>query len=413
MTEHTAVVIGAGQAGLAASYHLQQRRIDHVVLERGRIGETWRSQRWDSFAVNTPNWSNGLPGAPYDGPDPDGFYLRDELVGSFERYAQRFDLPVRAGVEVTAVDRAGDAGYAITTGDGDYVGRHVIVAAGIMNVPRTPALSGALPGSIAQFHTATYRHPGQLPVGAVLVVGGGQSGAQIVEELLDAGRTVYFATSRTGYLARRYRGRDSLAWWRDMGFLDVTLEALEDPAMQYATQPLISGTRGGHTVTLPGLARAGARLLGRLQAVDGHVLTFDRHLGEHIEFGSEYAERMKRAIDDYIAANDVEAPPPEREAVEAPLDDIEQTATLDLEAADVTTVIWTTGFEVDFSWLHVPVLDDAGIPVHERGVCADERVYFIGFPWLHSRKSGIIWGVDEDAAHIADRVVQREAGGSS
>lgn len=409
MAEHVAIVVGAGQAGLATSYHLRQRGIEHVVLERGRIGETWRTQRWDSFAVNTPNWANGLPGRPYEGDAPDGFYHRDELVQSYEDYARAFELPVRTGVAVTGLDTDGER-MRVETGEGAHTASHVIVAAGTMNVPRIPAFSAGLPDAVAQLHTADYRSPDQLAPGAVLVVGGGQSGGQIVEELCAAGRTTYFATSKTGYLPRRYRGRDSLAWWRETGFLDVAVEDLEDPAMQFATQPLISGTRDGHTVTLPFLARAGATLLGRVRAIEDGVVHLNDDLAENIAAGAAFAERITTGIDAWIAEQGIDAPAPTPDPAEAPLEgEISSPTRLDLRAAGVTSVIWCTGFGPDFSWIQARVFNEDGAPRHTRGVSEQPGLYFIGFPWLHSRKSGIIWGVDEDAGFIADHIAGRLA----
>jgi putative flavoprotein involved in K+ transport len=219
------VVVGAGQAGLGVSYFLKRDRRRFVVLERGRIGETWRSQRWDSFALNTPNWSNVLPGDTYEGPEPDGFWHRDELVMSFERYAAKFDLPVRTGVTVTSVEASpsGD-GFVVDTDDPDLErleARAVVLASGILQTPNIPAISKKIPNSIVQLHTAGYRSPEAFPAGAVVVVGGGQSGCQIVEDLLASGRTVYLCTSKVARLPRRYRGREILEWWSEMGFLDV------------------------------------------------------------------------------------------------------------------------------------------------------------------------------------------------
>jgi putative flavoprotein involved in K+ transport len=403
MAEYATIVVGAGQAGLAASHHLRARGIEHVVLERGRIGESWRSQRWDSFAVNTPNWLNALPGEPYAGDEPDGFFQRDELVQSFEEYARSQDLPVRTGVEVTSLAVTSD-GFILETSEGAHSASHVVIAAGSMNVPRVPALSQHLPNSIVQLNTGNYRSPGQLPDGAVVVIGGGQSGAQIVEELCAAGRTTYFATSKTGYLPRRYRGRDALAWMRETGFMDVAVGDLEDPAMQFATQPLISGTRNGHTVTLPFLARSGARLLGRVRDIEDGVIHLNDDLADNIAAGEEFANQLKGQIDEWIEDHHIEAPPPTLDPAEEPLDDVSAPTRLDLAEAGVTTVIWCTGFGPDFRWIGAPVFDQEGRPVHTRGVSDQPGLYFVGFPWLHSRKSGIIAGVDEDAGYIAQQI---------
>jgi putative flavoprotein involved in K+ transport len=260
-----AIVVGAGQAGLGVGYYLKRDRRRFVVLERGRVGETWRSQRWDSFALNTPNWANVLPGDKYDGPAPEGFWLRDELVRSFEQYATKLSLPVRTGVTVTAVEASANGDGFVVHADGPdrevLEARIVVVASGILQTPNVPTFGARIPDSIAQFHTADYRSPDVLPPGAVVVVGGGQSGCQIVEDLLLSGRAVYLCTSKVARLPRRHRGREILEWWGDMGFLDVAVDELEDPSIRFATQPQISGLgRYGHTVSLQQLERDGAKM---------------------------------------------------------------------------------------------------------------------------------------------------------
>lgn len=408
------IIVGAGQAGLAVSYYLKRDGRRFVVLERGRVGETWRSQRWDSFALNTPNWANVLPGYPYDGPEPDGFWRRDELVSYFERYVGKFDLPVRFGAAVTAVERsAGGDGFIVRTDDAaaaSLQARSVVVAAGILQKPRIPGLSADLPDSVAQLHTADYRSPAALPPGAVVVVGGGQSGCQIAEELLRAGRTVYLCTSKVARLPRRYRGREVLEWLVEAGFFDEAVDELEDPAIRFATQPQISGVgRHGHTVSLQQLERDGARLLGRLIGVEGGTLVADDRLPEYIAFADERSAKFKRDIDDYIARAGLEAPPAEGDPADAPAppDAGRRAPTrLDLVEADVGAIVWCTGFTGDFSWLHLPVLDDDGMPRHEKGISPEPGIYFIGFPWLSRRKSGIIYGVVEDAERIASAIAR-------
>lgn len=411
------VVIGAGQAGLAASYYLKRDDRSFVVLERGRVGETWRSQRWDSFALNTPNWANALPGYPNDGSEPDGFWRRDELVSYFERYVARFDLPVRAGVAVTAVERAAmGEGFVVRTDDpaaASLQARCVVVASGILQTPRIPALSADVPDSVAQLHTADYRSPDALPPGAVVVVGGGQSGCQIVEDLLRAGRTVYLCTSKVARLPRRYRGREILEWLVEAGFFDETVEELEDPAIQFATQPQISGVgRHGHTVSLQQLERDGARLLGRLVGVDGGTLVADDRLPEYIAFADERSAKFKQDIDSYIERTGLDAPTVEDDPADVPAaPDAGHGAPtrLDLVEANVGAIVWCTGFTGDFSWLHLPVLDDDGMPRHEGGISPEPGIYFIGFPWLRCRKSGLIYGVAEDAERIGSAIARHLA----
>jgi len=412
-----AVVVGGGQAGLGIAYFLKRAGLRFVVYERGRVGESWRSQRWDSFALNTPNWMNGLPGAPYAGSAPDEFWHRDDLVDSFERYVGRFELPVETGVSVARVAPQDGGGFEVTSTRGgqrqQLLARNVVIASGIMQAPLIPAVGAQLPDSITQVHTGDYRNPGALPDGAVLVVGSGQSGCQIVEDLLAAGRKVYLCTSRVGRAPRRHRGRDILAWWQDMGLLDVTLGELEDPAMAKATQPQISGVgRYGHTVSLESLAHKGVTLLGHVDRVQGQVLHLDGKLGEYVRFADEKSAAFHRAIDDYIAREGIDAPPMEDDAADEPDDALAEArgeTELDLAAAGISTVVWCTGFTADFSWVDAPLSADTGHPVHERGVSPLPGLYYLGFPWLHKRKSGIIHGVEEDAAYIAQRIHGRAA----
>ncbi len=414
-----AVVIGAGQAGLGASYYLTRHGLSHIVLERGRIGETWRRQRWDAFALNTPNWLNALPGAPYDGPAPDGFDDALSLADAFAAYAERFALPVGTGVEVTSVRaEVGTDGFLVDTQS--YAGarstvaaRNVVVAAGVQHRPRVPAFASKLPATVTQLHAASYRNAAALPPGAVVVVGSAQSGCQIAEDLSGAGRRVYLATGRSGRIPRRYRGRDIDEWLWDMGDFEVAPAALDDPSAMRVAQPQVSGVgRLGHTLSLQSLAAADVTLLGRLTDIDGHLLLFDNSLADNIRFADEKSAAVKRNVDAYIADAGIDAPPPGTDAADRPwrdLDGVQSPSRLDLLAARVSTLIWCTGFRADFPWLHLPVLDADGQPAHHDGASPVPGLYFLGFPWLRKRKSGIICGIAEDAAVIVDRVAARRA----
>ena len=413
-----AVIVGAGQAGLATSYYLCQAGLQHVVLERGRIGESWLSQRWDSFRLNTPNFMSVLPGLPYDDSEPGGFISQHELVRYYERYSERFQLPVRTGVHVDSVQHSGDERtFSVdTTVDGKpqepLLTRSVIVASGTQNTPRIPALATRLPATITQMHTAAYRNPDSLPPGAVLIVGSGQSGCQIAEDLLAAGRTVYLATSKVARVPRRYRGREILEWWVEVGFLDVTYDSLEDKSISRMAQPLVSGLgRLGHTVSLQHLARQGIVILGRLRDVQENTLVFGDEAAEHVRFADEFAQRMKGMIDGYIQTAGVSASFEPDPADEPDPDGLcaSPLRQLNLLDANIRTVIWSTGFSGDFSWLQLPYQDADGRPLHQRGISPVAGLYFVGFPWLNSRKSGIIYGVGEDAHFIADALVARLA----
>ncbi len=409
------VVIGGGQAGLGIGYYLRAAGRKFVIFERGRVGETWRSQRWDSFAVNTPNWANGLPGDPYEGDKPDGFYHRDELIGYFEHYVDKFELPLKAGVTVTAVNATGD-GFHVTYEDAagtvdTVAATNIVVASGMMQAPKIPGIRERFPESLLQLHASDYRSPENLPPGAVVVIGAGQSGCQIAEDLVHAGRDVYLCTSKVGRFRRRYRQRDIVAWGEDIGFWDAAIEELPDPAMQFAAQPQVSGVgRLGSTLSLQSMARDGVQLMGRLSDVEDGVLTTDDSLAEHIAFADERSAEFTRTIEDWIVANGVSVEPIEDDPNDEPAgpEVAESGITeLDLREAGVGSVIWCTGFTADFGWIRAGVTDDNGRPIHQRGVSPVPGLYFLGFPWLHTRKSGILHGIDEDARFIADNIAAR------
>jgi putative flavoprotein involved in K+ transport len=412
MTTLDSVIVGGGQAGLGVSYFLKQNGYKHAVFEQGQIGESWLSKRWDSFQVNTPNYMNALPGLPYDGPEADGFWGTDELVNYFQQYVHHFQLPVRTGVTVLSVDRAeNEEGFIIKTvtedqTEGPIVSRSVVVASGIQRVPKTPALQSKLPQDITQLHTADYRNPGTLPPGAVVVVGSGQSGCQITEDLLSAGRTVYLCTSQVGRGRRRYRGRDLVDWWVDMKFWDVTYDSLEDKSISRMAQPQISGIgRYGHTVSLQHLAGRGAVILGRLLDVQSGRMVLGDDAAEHVHFADEFSQRLKDDIDAYLTRMNITPQALEDDAADDPDPEAECVSPLrelNLSESNVSAVIWATGFTGDFSWLHLPVFDEQNQPIHKRGISRERGLYFVGFPWLNSRKSGIIYGIKEDARYIAD-----------
>ena len=419
MTTLDTVIVGAGQAGLGVSYFLQQDGRKHIVFERGRIGESWLSQRWDSFKLNTPNFMNALPGLPYDGPEPDGFWRPDELVTYFQRYVEHFQLPVRTGVTVVSVERAEDeerflvktrpAGQA----EESVLSRSIVIACGSQQAPKFPPTRSRIPHNITQLHPANYRSPTALPPGAIVIVGSGQSGCQIAEELLSAGRTVYLCTSKVGRARRRYRGRDLTEWWVDMGFLDVTFASLEDKSMSRATPPHVSGLgRHGHTVSLQQLARQGAVILGRLLDVEAGTLVLSDEGAAHVRFADEFSQRLKDGIDAYLARAGITPPPLENDPADVPDPQAECASPLrrlNLREAKVSTVIWATGFTADFSWIHLPVLDAEGKPIHQRGISPVRGLYFIGFPWLSSGKSGIIYGIKEDAHYVAGAIAEQSA----
>jgi putative flavoprotein involved in K+ transport len=403
---HT-LVIGGGQAGLATSYWLTQAGLEHLVLERQtRLGGSWHD-RWDSFCLVAPNYTLLLPGMPYDGPDPDGFMARDEVVRYVQDYAARIAAPVRLG---TAVRRlaAPNGGFEARTDAGRFAARNVVLATGPYQKPRIPELSHRLPSHIQQLHSHHYRRPEQLAGGAVLVVGTGQSGTQITEELHQAGRNVHLAVSRCPGVPRRYRGRDVI-WWLLQSFLHgnevgvhfPTVDDLPSPAARFGCFPHLSGKDGGHDISLRRLARQGVHLYGRLESVSGSCVRFSDDLAERLAAVDQaFEEEFRPLFDAYIAAAGIEAPADDRPS---PDDFVPSTsAELDLEAAGIGTVIWATGYELDFGWLDLRVLDEWGYPRHTRGVTVYPGLYAVGLPWLYSEPSSVFAGVGADAAHVVE-----------
>ena len=405
MTSYTdTVIVGGGQAGLAVSYYL--RRQDHLVLERAeKPAEAWRNHRWDSFTLNTPNWQSRLPGAGDPGADPDGFASREEIVDYFETYARRFRLPVRYGAPVSSVERDPRGGTFIVTIEGGerIQACNVVIATGLYQTPKVPAFAADLPAGVRQVHSDAYRNPRELRPGAVLVVGSAQSGAQIAEELCAAGRKVYLAVGRAGRAPRRYRGKDA-NWWHDkLGDYDKTVSELPSPKAKFAGKPIISGTRGGHTLNLHQFARDGVALVGRLRGVRQGKIEFAPDLYENLSAADRFEADIVRRVDAYIARTGMTVP---EEALPALRDGFEQPmlTELDLVAAGVANVIWATGYAFDFSLVRLPVFDADGYPIQSRGVTGYPGLYFVGLPWLHDAKSGLIYGVGEDAGYVAQAI---------
>lgn len=411
MTEQIdTLIIGGGQAGLAISYYLTQQGREHIVLEQShRVGESWR-RRWDSFTLVTANWQLQLPSFPYQGNDPDGFLSRDEVVAYLEQYVALFNPPLRFGVRVTSLEQKPEGtGYLVKTDDMAFEATNVVVATGSFQHPKIPSLSGGLPEGILQVHTSEYRNPQALPSGAILVAGSGQSGSQIAQELNESGRKVYLGVGSAGRMPRRYRGRD-MAWWLDKtGFADKTVDTLPSPKAKFAGSPHVTGKDGGHTLNLHQFARDGVVLLGRMTGVRGGKAILAPDLMENLAKADKFAADIKKAVDEYIQKVGLDAPeePPSTEPEPQDGYHAEVITQLDLKSADIQTVIWATGYTFDFKWIELPVLDEDGYPVQQRGVTGFRGLYFLGLPWLHTIKSGLLWGVGEDAAHIAADIAAR------
>jgi putative flavoprotein involved in K+ transport len=397
------VVVGAGQAGLAASYFLTKHGREHVVLERGRVGDTWRTQRWDGFYLNTPNWAQQLPGFAYAGDAPDAFAPLHEVIAYLEDYAASFDAPVREGVEVTRVRRL-DAAFVVEAGEGDIQARNVVVAAGAYQRPTPNPLAARLPGDVFQLHTSEYRRPEQLPSGAVLVVGSGQSGCQIAEELLAAGRRAYLSVGRCPWLPRRYRGRELMHWLLETGIADDSVGSLPSPAARLACNPPVSGNDGGHDCNPRWLAERGARLLGRIEGARNGTVHLGAGLTDDLAAGDAFVETFQRRVDEYVQATGIESADPEPEETHPPAPSVFE---LDLREAGVGTVLWANGFRADHTWIEGVERDEQGWPVHREGVSPMPGLFFVGLHWLRKRKSALFCGVGEDAEHVVGQLVER------
>lgn len=407
--EVDALVVGAGQAGLAASYWLTRAEHPHLVLEQARVGETWRTHRWDSFTLVTPNWTVQLPGFPLDA-DPDGFLPRDAIWAHLEQYAASFGAPIRTGARVTRLEQATHRqGYLAHTETSTLAASSVIVATGGHHRPNLPSWAADLPSEILQLHATAYRNPQSLPAGSTLVVGSGESGGQIAEELLyESAHPVYMAVGSAGRRPRRYRGRD-VAWWLwTMANIRGrrTVDQLPSPRARYAANPHLSGKNGGHEINLRRLRRDGAVLLGRLQGLTAaRKLSVAQDLDENLARADASAASFKRDVDAFIdeMAWDVAADPEpeELDSGDAPATPILE---LDLDEAGITSVIWATGYQPDFSWVRIPVFDEYGYPLQQRGVTAFPGLYFLGLPWLYTGRSGLLAGVGEDAAALVNHI---------
>ena len=398
------IIVGGGQAGLAISYHLKQRGLEHVILEQAdQIAEVWRN-RWDSFTLITPNWMVRLPGAEYEGNHPDDFMARDDVVDYLEEYVEKFELPIRYGHRVISI-QSNDVGYVIKTDKGDIKANNAVVATGMYQMPKTPKFHDHLSHNIDQLHSSDYRNPEVLPEGGVLVVGSAQSGAQIAEELYQSGRNVYLSVSNAGRFPRRYRGKDITCWLDEMGF-EITADELPSSNSKFEGSSHGTGKDGGHTINLHQFARDGVVLLGRIDSAQKDKIFLAPNLKENLAKADETEANLVNQVDEYIKEKGLVVPieilPELRDGYKADL--IHE---LDLKSVGITNVIWATGYKFDFSIVNLPVFDEDGYPVQKRGVTEYPGLYFIGLPYLHNSNSGTLFGVGDDAKHVASEIVTR------
>lgn len=402
---HDTVIIGGGQAGLAMSYHLSQRGREHVVFERRRIAERWRTERWDSLRFQLPNRWLELPGKTYSGSDPEGFSHKEDVLQFVLDYAQEIAAPVRTGVEVTRLSQSDDDCYSIETSDGTIEARHVVIATGPFQHALIPDFSRAIPASIHQIDAAHYRNPEQLPQGAVLVVGSGNSGSQIADELLRSGRRVFLAISRHVRVPRRYRGKDIIWWYEQLGRFDVNIDTF--PGRRYPPTTIMTGIDGGYDLAPRHLGNAGVILLGRLQGAADGALGFADDAAEILAAADRSHAGFIEAADALAATQAMHSVVERGDApLQLPPLHLDGVRTLNLRQEDIGTIIWASGHRFGFDWVHLPIIDANGLPIQMRGVTACRGVYFLGLHWMHTFRSAILAFMGRDAGYLAGHIDQ-------
>jgi putative flavoprotein involved in K+ transport len=403
---HSVVIVGGGQAGLSLSYYLQQRSIDHLVIEKQSPMHAWRNQRWDAFSLVTPNWQCALPGWPYAGNDPHGFMKKDEILAYLEGFKLHVNAPLLENTAVKRVSAHSTSGFVVETSEGSFTADQVVVASGGYHQPIIPRMAERIPKSVLQLHSEQYRNPAALPSGTVLVVGCGQSGAQIAEDLHLAGRKVVLATGNAPRCARFYRGKDVVDWLADMGYYDMPVhehplrEGVRDNTNHYVT-----GRDGGRDIDLRKFACEGMELYGLLKDFDGEVLHFEGDLAANLDHADQIYCGINASIDKFIAKMGIDAP--SGQTYTAPWHPPAERLRLNLQEADIGSVVWCIGFQPDFGWLDVPVFNGRGQPAHVRGVTQYPGVYFLGLPWLYTWGSGRFSGVSRDALYLAEQIEAR------
>lgn len=400
MTERLdTIIIGGGQAGVSTSYHLKQHGVEHVILEQSdQPAKAWR-ERWDSFTLITPNWTIRLPGAEYQGEDPDGFMHRDDVIAYFEDYIERFDLPIRYGVRVTSIEPL-ESGYRVDCEAGEFEADNLVIATGLHQMPKLPSFSPNVPPEIYQVHSSQYRNPQELPDGAVLVVGSAQSGSQIAEELYQGGRKVYLSVSSAGRIPRRYRGKDIVRWLKITGMSDTTVDQLPSPSAKFGSSAHGTGKDGGHTISMHQFARDGVVLLGHIHDMREHRIIIAPDLHESLAKADQFEADLVKRIDNFVKKTGMTAPAETLPELRAGYD-VDLISELDCRSAGIRSVIWATGYKFDFGMVKLPVFDKDGYPVQVRGVTEYPGLYFVGLPFLHNGRSGLLSGVGDDAAYVA------------
>lgn len=407
------IVVGAGHAGLSASYYLQKLGLNHLVFERGKIGESWRSQRWDSFKMNTTTKLNMLPGIDYLGSDTDSFGSAHEFVYLLNEYAVNLSLPVSESTKVVSIEKIHDTEIFHVVADKQgyresYYSRQVIIASGTQNEKSIPGFAKQISPEIKQLHSSEYRNPDQLPDGAVLVVGSAQSGIQVAEDLIAAGKKVYLSTSMVPRIPRTYRGRDIMDWLMQLGFFDMTVDQILDPAMLHIKAPQLTGTGNGRSsISLQSLAKAGVTILGKAKAANEENVFFKQDAAKYVQFADQFSRKVKEMIDGFIESQQLIAPAPEEDVADMSDENAfcaSSITSLHLIKHSVRSIIWSTGLTGNFDYLKLPVFNEDGSLRHHKGIAAVPGLYFLGLPWLRTRKSSLIYGTKEDAEFICEKV---------
>ena len=404
---YSVIIVGGGQAGLSISYCLKQKGIDHVIFEKNYVGYSWQEKRWDTFCLVTPNWQCTLPGYNYPGDNPDGFMERDKIVEYIKDYAKSFNPPIKEGVEVFSVKKKLSQGlFELNTSIGSYTANQVVIATGSYHQPKVPRIAEKFADDILQLHSSEYKNPESLPAGEVLVVGSGQSGCQIAEDLHLAGEKVHLCVGGAPRSPRQYRGKDVVDWLDRLGYYDLSIDRHSDPeSVRNKTNHYLTGRDGGHEIDLRQFAKAGMQLYGSLKKIEGDNLEFKPNLKHNLDRADEVSESIKQTIDRYIVKEGIAAP------IEPPYQPTWQPETevtaLNYKKANVTSVIWCIGYQSNFTWVKVPVFDGRGYPSHHRGVTNVSGLYFLGLPWLHTWGSGRFSGIARDAEYLSDYIAKR------
>jgi len=403
---YSVIVVGGGQAGLSISYCLKQKGIDHIIFEKNQIGYSWQQKRWDTFCLVTPNWQCTLPGYHYLGNDPDSFMERDAIVEYIKDYAKSFDPPIKEGVEVFSVKKHNSGSFELDTSIGNYTADQVVIATGCYHQAKIPRIAEKFADEILQIHSSDYKNPESMPDGEVLVVGSGQSGCQIAEDLHLAGRKVHLCVGGAPRSPRQHRGKDVVDWLDKLGYYDLSIDRHADPeSVRHKTNHYLTGRDGGHEIDLRQFAIEGMQLYGSLKDVRGDSLKFKPNLEQNLDLADDVYESIKRTIDEYITKQGIDAP------TELPYESVWQPETeiaeLNYQENNITSVIWCIGYQTNFSWVKVPVFDGKGYPSHDRGVTSVSGLYFLGLPWLYTWGSGRFSGIARDAEYLSDYIATK------